>query len=238
MNHRASIIGAASVVCLAVLTAAFVQHRQLANLRADQQRLLDQAAPPADGQSAQPDAVAPSPGTAAPDASPSSELLKLRNQVSQLTGRKRQLFNVRAENERLRAQLATRRTNAPAAAAPAPPGFIAKSQAQWSGTTTPENTIQSLLWTLQTRDLTNFLQVLTPESSERFQGEATPSDQQALLDRAAAITGIAISGPVDPQAGAVDIQVQWRSADAAPPTGGPVPLSLRQINGQWKVELR
>jgi len=84
-------------------------------------------------------------------------LLRLRNEVSRLTGRKRELTGALTENESLRAQLARRATNSPAGTG-LPAGYIRKNQAKMAGYNTPEDTIQSLLWALNNRDFPNLLQ--------------------------------------------------------------------------------
>ena len=45
-----------------------------------------------------------------------------------------------------------------------PPGYIRKSEARMVGYSTPDDTLQSFLWAIQNRDLTNVLQALAPDS--------------------------------------------------------------------------
>ena len=102
-------------------------------------------------------------------------MLRLRNEVHQLTGRQRELAGERDENERLHAQVAARATNAPAADG-LPPGYILRSKAQFLGYSTPEDTIQSVLWAMQNRDFTNLLQAMTPESAKKLQAQVQRPD--------------------------------------------------------------
>jgi len=141
--------------CVAVLSAVALQRRQVLNLRAEQQQKLADATAPAEAITAPP--VTPSPSV-------SRELLQLRNQVGQLRRRRDELLPVRVEHERLVLELAGRGTNDSGL----PPNFIRKSEARLVGYNSPEATLQSLLYAIRNRDLTNLFQAFTPEAVSRL----------------------------------------------------------------------
>ena len=110
MNRRGLVGGLLVIVCLAILLGVWSQRSQLAGLRAEQQQLLAARA----NNTVSPgtaEAADASSGASPPALVATPELLRLRNDVTQLTERRRELAGARAENERLRAQLASRGTN-------------------------------------------------------------------------------------------------------------------------------
>ena len=150
MNRRVLFGGFLAAVCLAILWGVWGQRSELAGLRAEHQQLQAQLAaradsppPPATAEPAGPASTSPQQALAV-----TPELLRLRNEVTRLTERRQALAGVRAENERLRAQLATRGTNGPAGFQ-LPPGYIRKSEARMVGYNSPDDTLQSLLWAVQ-----------------------------------------------------------------------------------------
>src|SRR4051812_980272 len=97
------------LLAVALLGAVWLQQRRLGGLRDEKQELLALLAGDA--------APADSQGTASITAPASSELLRLRSEVAQLTARRKELAAARTENERLQARIAERVRN-PAAALP------------------------------------------------------------------------------------------------------------------------
>jgi hypothetical protein len=214
------------------------QHGELAALRAKQQRLLAELAQPVDNSATTPATV---PGPAAADSSGDTtvplELLKLRGQVTLLTQRRDDLAGVRAENEKLQAQLAARATN-PAAAMP--PGYIMRSKAKWSGFSTPEDTLQTFLWAIQNHDLTNLFAAVSPRLARQFQEElarkggavSTFLDQGAL----SSFPGARVLDRQTQPDGSVILQVQV-DPRSAKPDHGLGPMRFRFIDGRWKLDL-
>jgi hypothetical protein len=223
---RTSIIAFLSVLCLALLWAAFSQGRQIAALRAEQNTILAQ----------QSDA----PNPAVPNASPqpetplqatdSSELLRLRNEVNRLTHRKQELAPLQIENQRLRTQLASAETNKVAAL---PVGYIRKADAQNLGYATPEATLQTFLWAMQKKDATAFLECVTPESAQQIQQDQSHSGRSIarMLEDAAAIPGLRVLKTVPDGPGEINAEVEMMLGME------PQPMHLKQINGQWKLDL-
>lgn len=228
MNGRILFSGFLVVVCLATLWGVWGQRSELAGLRAEHQQLqsqlaarTDSPATPATAETAGPGAATPTPALVV-----TPELLRLRNEVTRLTERRRELAAVRGENERLHAQLASRGTNGPA------PGYIRKSEARMVGYNSPDDTLQSLLWAIQNHDFTNVLQAFTPERAAQLQARARQSDESVedLFRDSAALVGMAVVGrKQNTSDGSVDVEVEV--LPGMPHTE----ISFRQINGQWKV---
>src|ERR1017187_5241029 len=225
MNPRILVIGVLIILCLTTLAGVFVQSRELGSLRADQQRQLasatrvrNQSLPTAGG------------GQAEETATSTSEPFQLRSQVGQLLNQKRELTSARAENERLHAQLATRSTNSPAGTT-LPAGYIRRSQAQWAGMNTPENTMQSLLWAVQNRDPTNFLKLFTPESRQKLLREAGDAPDK-VFGEMSTIPGLRVVSQQPLPDGSVELQVEIMPGQPLP--GG---IHFRQMGGEWKMDI-
>jgi hypothetical protein len=232
MNRRLLFGGFLVVVCLATLWGVWAQRNQIAGLRAEQQQLLAQLAATADR--------AASPGTAEPTGAPpvalqpalvaTPELLRLRNEVTRLTERRRELAAARADNERLHAQLARWGTNGPAGFR-LPPGYVRKSEARFLGYGSPEDTIQSLLWSIQNRDITNLVQAFASPRADQLLAETAQSKRSAedYFGDTGALPGIAILSRKQLPDGSVELEVEMV------PGLAPAPIRLRQFGGQWKI---
>ncbi len=223
--NRALLIGFAGLVCLAALSAAFIQGRQLSDLRAEQQRLVAElAGPQASGLPASPQ----DPASGGPSTAPvSPELLRLRSEVTRLGTLQRELAPARAEKERLRLQLAAAGTNnVPGRALP--PGYVRRADARMAGYNTPEDTLQSFLWALHHKDSLRVLQTFTPTAVERFQSQ---NPQEGILQRTESdgFIGMAIVGKDQLPDGSVEVRVQ------VAPNLPPMPLRMESIDGQWKI---
>lgn len=232
MTRRALLGGFLIIVCLAILLGVWCQRSQLASLRAEQRQLLDQMASRADD-SASPgttEATASNSRIPSPALVATPELLRLRNEVTRLSERRRELAGVRAENERLRAQLASRDTNGPSGFK-LPPGYVRKSEARMLGYNSPDDTIQSLLWAIQNHDLTNLLQAFSPEQAEEILAEATQPGRSTedFLRGANAMPGMAVTDRKQLPDGTMELRVEMA------PGLTPAPIRMRQVNGQWKI---
>jgi hypothetical protein len=229
MNRRALLGGFLAIVCLLILWGVWSQGSQLAGLRAEQQQLLaaraDNTVSPGTAEVADASSGASPPALVA-----TPELLRLRNDVTQLTERRRELAGARAENERLRAQLASRDTNGPGGFH-LPPGYVRLSEARMVGYNTPDDTLQSLLWATQKHDLTNVLQAFMPEMAEQFRAQAGKSPQ-SIEDFFSTYQapGIAILSRRPQPDGSVELEVE--TVPGAPPDR----ISLRPVGGQWKID--
>jgi hypothetical protein len=230
MNIRFLISSFMTLLCLGAAWAVIAQHQQLGHLRAEREAQL--AALSQDAAAPAPTEVKPAePGSAPPQAEGSSELLQLRNEVTRLTQRRQGLANVRAENERLRTQLATRGTNATPGAA-LPPGFIRKSQAQMVGFSSPQNTLQTLLWAVQNHDANTVLQSFTAETAQTMQAQVQQPGHSAdeFFREAEALIGMALIEQKQLPDGSIEGKVQ-----VAPDDSSPQRITFRQVNGEWKL---
>src|ERR1051325_2922036 len=145
------------LLAVAMICGIVAQRQRLSDLRGQEKAVLAALADsPEPAQSAARASSATSPAS-----SSSPELLRLRNQVNQLTQRQREMAGARAENAQLRTHLVKQGTG-PAGTALSP-NYIRKSRARMVGYSTPANTLQTLLWAMQTGNITNILQTFTPE---------------------------------------------------------------------------
>jgi hypothetical protein len=161
----------------------------------------------------------------------SAELLRLRSQVTRLVERRRELEGMRAENERLQAQLASRATNGLAATQP-PPGYIRKSEARMVGFSTPEDTLQTLLWASRNRDMATLVQAFSPERAAELQehiavAKATGKD---IFSEQPTPPGLRVLGRKQgPDNGSISLEIELL------PEMPPDTITFMQTNGQWKI---
>lgn len=232
MNRRVLLSGLLVLVCVATLWGIWSQQNQLADLRAEGQQIQAQLAGRADSSASTGVADIGGAGSVAPPTlAVTPELLRLRSEVTRLTERRRELAGVRADNERLRAQLARRGTNGPAGFQ-LPPGYVRRSEARMVGYSTPDDTLQSLLWAIQNHDLTNALQAFAPERTENLRAKAgeTPESIEEFFSEAAGLVGVRIvNREQDASDGSLTVQVE-----VVPGEPGPR-ITFRQINGQWRI---
>lgn len=232
MNARFILIVGSATVCLATVAGVLVRGRQLGDLRAEQQLLLSRQEAPVEISPLLP-AVQNTPAKVEQrsTASPSLELLRLRSEANRLTNRRRELADVANENERLQIRIAISRTNANAPNS-LPPGYIRKSAARMVGYSTPEGVIESMLWAVQNRDFTNFVQAFGPEDARQFEKGFAESgrDPEEFFKEIEVLPGMRILSRQQASDGSIQSQVEIAPG---------VPLQsiiFRQINGQWKME--
>jgi hypothetical protein len=234
MSARGRLASFLVVACVAILWGVSAQRSQLAGLRAAHQQLLVQVAAREGNLSSADTAEAASAGSATVPASPAPppELLRLRNEVTRLTERRRELAGVRAENEQLRAQLAARGTNDLGKSQPLP-GYVFKSQARFVGYNTPEDAVQSMLWAVRNHDQTNLLQACTPEAAHKIQGELALA--RGLIEEffrlSADVPGVRVVQAEDN----TNAGLTWLQLEFVPGLSG-TRIPLRQTNGQWKLD--
>jgi hypothetical protein len=228
MTTRICLSGLLILACLGAV-GIITQHRQLRGLKDQRGQILAQLSGPLDGQlgsTASGEESAKSGAGDSGSAGASRELLQLRNQLGQLTERKRELTGVRDQNNWLRGQFASR----PGGEKLLPPDYIRKSSAQWVGLSTPENTLQSFLWTLQNRDLTNLFQVLTPEGAQRLSQMLT-NEPNNFFAQSAAIPGMRIAEKNALPDGSFELKVE-----TVPGTPLPGPVRIRLVGNDWKLD--
>jgi hypothetical protein len=226
--RRVILISLGLAVSVTMLVAVFQQQNRLTTLKAERAQVLARLAGPAE--IASPVAAASPPDIKPSSYSPLMELLKLRAEVSRLESRKRELAQVRAENERLRVQLASRGTNAPGAVA-LPTGYIRKSEAKLVGYATPEDTIQSFLWAIHNRNASSFLGAFGPEAAKQFEAQMqSPSSTEAFFKEADSLPGMHVIGKEAGDDSEVVLIVEIMPGDKPQPR-----IRFKQFEGQWKM---
>jgi hypothetical protein len=233
MNRRVVFGGLLSVVCLAILWGVWGQRSQLDRLRAEQQQLQAQLAGSDNGSASSGSAEVKdaSSGTPPPTLVATPELLRLRNEVTRLTERRQELAGERAENERLRGQLASRSTNG-TVGSQLPAGYVRKSEARMVGYSTPDDTLQTLMWAIRNRDLTNVLQAFAPDRATDIRGQAGDTSQSLdeFFSKTWGLVGMRIvKREPDASDGSIAVEVE-----VVPGESGPR-IIFRQTNGQWKI---
>lgn len=213
--------GALGLVAVAAVLFVLAQQRELAGLRAEQSRVLAQLGSEPKDVSVPPRVAATSssePGMA------NSELLQLRSEITRLTQRKRELADVVAENDKLRGQAAARRVGGGGR-------LILANKARMAGFNTPEDTLESVLWSLEHADFTNFLQAFTPEVAQAFPIQSPEVWTNAMGKFHEEFAGMTILNRQELPDGRVELTVQMAGHSEAEQ-----PIHLRQVNGQWKID--
>jgi len=157
----------------------------------------------------------------------SPELLRLRSELTRLEVQKRELAGVRAENQRLKERLEARASSPEAAPNRA---YFTTETARFVGYNSPEDTVQSVFWAIQHRDVTNVLQAFTPQMVEQFQQSMpTQALNELVQGRAAVITNLVILDHTAMPDGSVELSIQ------TPENQSPEKTRFYLINGQWKI---
>jgi hypothetical protein len=225
MTSRTAFVSCLVVISAAAVWAVLAQQHELTSLRAEQQ--LQTTTHPQPGESS----VSPPADTAnrpASNGGAPAELLRLRDDITKLTRQRDTLANVRAENERLRAQVAARGTNARSGAA-LPPGYIRASEARMAGYRTPQDTIQSFLWAVRKHDVTNLLEALIPVSAQQFLQTHGAANGEEFFKQAEALPGLRVVSQKTLDDGSIEMQLE-----VIP--GVPMEtIRFQQIDGEWKM---
>jgi len=219
MTRRFLIITMA-VLSIVTVCAVTVQRRELLGLRAQQKSKFP-------GMTSSIEQPAGAPFVQASSSSANvRELLQLRNQASQLRRQRDELLPLRVEHQALLEQIAIRETNSAL-----PANYIRKSEARLVGFKSPEETIQSFLYALRMRDITNLVEAFTPEAAARMRGQqpGTPGSLERLLDEGQTLVGLAVVSQKQLK-GNLMMEVQVL------PGVPPMQLFFRSVNGQWKIE--
>jgi hypothetical protein len=220
------------VLCGAALWGILAQGHQVSELRAEEQRRESERV--ATNVSAPETISAPRPEVP-------RELLQLRAEVARLSQEQRGLAGVRTENEKLRLQLEERRTNSAARKGAA---YIGASEAKWLGYNSPEDTLQSLFWAAQNRNLEKFLEGLTPETAEEFKSLFKDSDNseeaaKKFFEEEGFPSGFRIIEREQAANGGVALRVEVLKPNSGPEASLSVdssePVRFEQIGGQWKM---
>lgn len=230
MKARQYLTGFLVLVAGLAVWAAVAQKTRLQELRRERNTLLSELsgeASVAAGNTAQP----PGPPASGPAEGTSPELLQLRNEVARLSARKQQLAGVPAQNRQLRQAVVAQSsgTNTGLAA----PGFVRKSQARFAGFNSPQDTLQSYLWAIQNRDVTNMLQALSPAATQEVQGEFARSDKarEEFFEQMQAFVGFRVLEEKRSTDGSIKLKVEIL------PELPPGEIGFHLVNGQWRMDL-
>jgi hypothetical protein len=96
------------------------------------------------------------------------------------------------------------------------------------GCSTPEDTVQTVLWAIQNRDMATLLTVLTPEAAEKLQAQM--DGKQDFFQGSEAIVGVNVVSRQQLADGSIELMVDANN------DSHPQPIRFRLINGQWKAE--
>ena len=109
---------------------------------------------------------------------------------------------------------------------------LGKSRARLVGYNSPEATLQSFLYAIRNRDLTNFFQAFTPEgvSQLKSQGLESPDRLENLFDDSQGLIGLSILEREQKQPDVIVANVQIL------PGLPPDKVFFRLINSQWKMD--
>jgi len=222
MNKRNVITVLAVVLCTGAVWRVAVQRQELVQVRAEQGRLIALSVPASQEPTTQKGVDSDAQEAANPAEAVPPELLQLRAEVQRLTRRLSELSAVSKEAEQLQAQLQNSQTNSTTGVR-LPPGYLRKSQAQNVGYNTPEDTMQTFLWALQNRDLTNLVLSFKPDTGRTTQFE------RGFIGEASAIPGLRIVSRRQEPDGTIELEVEVVPGEQTST------FRLEAINGQWKI---
>jgi hypothetical protein len=214
---------AVSLFAGALLIGTGLKQRELTRLRVQNQKAAAESESARTNVTSETSAALPA---SSADESAKTELLRLRNEVSQLMERKKGLASLASENQALQARLAAKGTNNSGGL---PPGYLRTKEAQWAGTASPENTLQSFLWALRNRDQTNLVRLMTPESARRISDQMGDGAGRFFDD---APPGARLFQQETNPDGSIEAQVE-----VIPGEREGAKIRFRQINGEWKMDL-
>ena len=154
-----------------------------------------------------------------------SHLLQLRGEIVRLELRKKDLISARAENDRLKVQMASIATNA---GPELPADYVRASKAQDRGLATPQTTMETFFWAIQNTNAERLLQCFTPDGAARVEsqgflrhflagGQSTPGFRIARTNSESADF---LSAQIEPVPGAAYSSI----------------VTFRLINGEWKLD--
>jgi len=163
------------------------------------------------------------------------ELLTLRRDVARLRQENPRLTALRAENARLKSALTNTLTGGNSVAVPE--GYLLGRQARFVGFATPEQTLQSFLWSLHNRD-TNVLfqvQALAPDVAESLARQLEHLGVDKFFENMGVVPGFLIRGIEHVGDGSAVAELQFDPSGSDP--GVKLPLE-RDANGAWRLRMQ
>jgi hypothetical protein len=214
-------------VCAGMLWAAWSKSRQLGELRVKESEMLASSAASSDNSAPSID-TSPGPSNAQPAENPNTpEVLRLRAEVSRLMRRKQELSGAVAENQKLKSQVAAIGSNSQSNL---PNDYLRKANAQNRGYATPQATIETFFWAVQSTNMNNVLETFTPETASEVQQTIRDDPQRAdNFFKEFALPGYRIlrTEPIGPDHVRLLLEIV--------PGIDPMPIDAKLINGQWKL---
>jgi hypothetical protein len=226
----------AVVLVVSAVAGITWRHCQLTELHRLNQALRDQKEQAqqsaAKDQAAQ--RVSPGDPSVAARAELKTELLRLRNEVRQLRDRQPELSRLRAENERIAAEL---RSGKPTVRRLAEmEGFIPRQDWANAGFATPEAAARSFLAAIASADLDQFIRCASPEAADEFQRQIQKDPEgfrkefQEAFGHFDKIAGFRIAERRQVAEDRIVLSLQV-AAD-----GQVMPLPLRRVDNEWKLD--
>lgn len=162
------------------------------------------------------------------------ELSRLRAQVTRLRQRQRELANDKAENNRLRALAQERQNkgfNSPAALAP---GYIRRREAQFTGTGSPESTLQSLFWAIEHQDTNVLFQVLDETSATQMRQQLSAQGIDEFWKDGRNLPGYRLLESQPQPDNTVKLKIEWLPDD---PSRDATSVTATKTATGWRLKL-
>ncbi len=169
----------------------------------------------------------------------SFELLELRNEVSRLRAQQPALGRLRAENERLRSELASRPGAKPDIVQME--GYLSKESWANVGLATPEAALQTTLWAIRQGDLAQVAECMEPrygdtlrQALRRIHERDLPEEEERarILEEWAPLiqpAGVRITERVAQDDNRVTLKIQ------AVAGGATIPMGFRRYGNEWRM---
>jgi hypothetical protein len=162
------------------------------------------------------------------------ELMRLRNEVTQLRSSNAALAKIESENARLRTELLSARAADPNNGAP--PGSIARDQWSFRGYATPDAAYVSALWAMKEGRVDTLLSSLTPEQRQQFETDNQTNSQQEITDRlkkeVASMSAVHITSREQVSPGEVVLGIQVHTH---PNVRLRNQVRMHLVNNEWKA---
>jgi cell division protein FtsB len=160
------------------------------------------------------------------------ELPRLRSQVGQLRKQAASLGRLRTENLQLQAkakQLASQPDQGASSAMP--PDFITRDALRDMGLSSPENSVQTIMWAMATGNARRMMQCAADTGNSTVSDANLESQGQEWAKQFKTFPGFRISGKTNLAPDEVEIHLQ------SSPGGDSIPMKLKLIEGQWKLDV-
>jgi hypothetical protein len=233
---RTTWISLGLLAALATAGVATLQRSAIATLRQEREALMAAKAE-ADRLSAENreiEASSAQPGDLEALRAARGDLLGLRNEVQRLREQQKDRDRLRAENQRLSAQI--QRGGVPARSITELEGFVAKESWANAGFATPEATLQSFLWSLREGNVQQIAECLRPEERDQLVKQLermSDDDRQRMVAEGSQLTrgkGYRIAQRTVEAEDRVTLGLQF-VAD-----GEIQRIPLRRYGQEWKIE--